>query len=206
MSEATKTAPKSRRGGKRPGAGRKKKGDKAASLLGGLDLKAALEAPPPEDVESAAQEHARLAITSLAKELLHGESEAARVKAANAILDRGYGKPSVDAGGSQMMLFGAGVSVAAASHIRDEARKWANLAIATLEKIATNGLSEAARVSAATSMLDRGLGTVATATVPKGTTPKPIGKKEAAHAEAQNAAAGRFATPPAPRMVTETVQ
>lgn len=206
MTEATKAAPKSGRGGRRPGAGRKKKSDKSASKLAGLDLKAALDAPVPEDVESVAQPRAMMAIGALVKQLQHGDSEPARIKASNAILDRAYGKPSVDAAGTQMTLFGAGVSVVAATQIRDEARKFATLAIATLEKIAANGASETARVQAATSLLDRGLGTVATATVPKGAAPKAMGKKEQAQVDAENAAAGRFATPAPPQMATETLQ
>lgn len=191
----------SRRGGKRAGAGRKKSGHQSTSGVSGFDLKAALSAPAPEDIESVAQLHAREAIASLVKQLMHGASESARVNAANALLDRGYGKPSVDAGGMQMSLFGAGVSVAAASDIRDEARKYANLAIEVLRKIATSGESESARVSAARSLLDRGVGTVAQAKVVDGGLGKPLGKKEEASLAARNAGAGRYATPAPPPTV-----
>ena len=188
-----------RRGGKRAGAGRKKKGHQAASGVSGFDLRAALNAAPPDDIETVAQAYAREAIASLVKQLLQGLSESARVNAANALLDRGYGKPSVDAGGMQMSLFGAGVSVAAASDIRDEARRYANLAIEVLRKIATGGESESARVSAARSLLDRGVGTVAQAKVIDGAVAKPLGKKEEAAVAAKNLACGSFATRPAPR-------
>lgn len=66
------------KGGARVGAGRKKgEPNKATGSLRDL-----------------AREYTPQALTALAKIMLEGESEAARVSAANAILDRGYGKPS----------------------------------------------------------------------------------------------------------------
>lgn len=49
------------------------------------------------DIKAAAQEYTEEALTALA-EVMRGDSPAARVAAANAILDRAYGKPkqSVD--------------------------------------------------------------------------------------------------------------
>lgn len=209
MSSGDDAAPKSKRGGKRPGAGRKPKGHKASSALPALDLEAALAAPAPDDIESSAQAYSRGAIASLVKQLCHGKSESSKVNAANAILDRGYGKPSVDVGGlSQLSLFG-GIRPAAVvgDEIRVEARKYANLAIEVLGSIATRGETESARVSAAKSLLDRGVGTVQVAKVPEGLQPKTMGKKEEAAVAARNAAAGKYAPPPAPgaRRV-ETVQ
>lgn len=69
------------RGGKRPGAGRKKGSRNKATdeQLGSLT--------------KMAQSHAPLALRTLVSIAQGGESEAARVSAANAILDRGYGKP-----------------------------------------------------------------------------------------------------------------
>lgn len=198
---------KSRRGGKRPGAGRKKKGHQSPSVVSGVDLRAALSAAPPEDIETVAQRHAREAIEALVRQLMYGSSEAARVTAANAILDRGYGKPSSDAASfGQMSLFGAGISVAVASGIRDEARKYANLSIEVLRKIASSGDSDSARVSAARSLLDRGVGAVATAKIQDNAAFKPMGKKEEQAAAAQAAGTGRFATPAPPKMITGTVQ
>ncbi len=64
-------------GGSRPGAGRKKgKVSQAKRELAEL-----------------AKDHAEQALQVLVEIALDGESEAARVSAANAILDRGYGKP-----------------------------------------------------------------------------------------------------------------
>jgi phage gp46-like protein len=50
------------------------------------------------DIKAAAQKYTDQALQTLAQIMTDGESEAARVAAANAILDRGYGKPkqSVD--------------------------------------------------------------------------------------------------------------
>lgn len=190
----------SRRGGKRPNAGRKPKNQKSTSALPEIDLNAALNTPPPDDIESAAQTHSRDAIASLVKQLVHGKSETAKVNAANAILDRGYGKPSVDVGGlSQLSLFGGARPMAAVGdEIRIEARKYANLAIEVLRSIATRGETEGARVSASKSLLDRGVGTVTTAKLPEGITPKVLGKKEEQAVAARNAAAGRYAPPPPP--------
>jgi hypothetical protein len=154
-----------------------------------------------------AQRYAREAIEALVRQLMHGTSEASRVTAANAILDRGYGKPSADAASfGQMSLFGAGISVAIASDIRDEARKYANLAIEVLRKIASSGDSDSARVSAAKSLLDRGVGAVATAKVPDHASPRPMGKKEEQALAAVGAAAGPYATPSPPKSYNGTVQ
>lgn len=45
-------------------------------------------------VASLAREHTETAIKHLAKLMLSAESEAAQVQAANALLDRGWGKPA----------------------------------------------------------------------------------------------------------------
>lgn len=210
MSTAAETSTgTSKRGGKRPGAGRKPKTHRSSSALPDIDQEAALAAPVPDDIESTAQAYARGAIASLVKQLCHGKSETAKVNAANAILDRGYGKPSVDIGGlAQLSLFG-GVRPAAVvgDEVRVEARKYANLAIEVLGAISTRGETESARVSASKSLLDRGVGTVQTAKVPEGLSPKTMGKKEEAARDARNAAAGKYAPPAAPGAYrSETVQ
>ncbi|MFC0246418.1 hypothetical protein ACFOLL_04445 [Falsochrobactrum ovis] len=64
-------------GGARPGAGRKKGKVSQAK----------------RELAEMAKEHAEQALQVLVNIALSGESEAARVSAANAILDRGYGKP-----------------------------------------------------------------------------------------------------------------
>ena len=46
------------------------------------------------EVRTAAQEHTEAAIKVLIEVAENGESEAARVSAANAILDRGHGRPT----------------------------------------------------------------------------------------------------------------
>lgn len=207
-SDAANPQPKSTRGGKRPGAGRKPKRHTAPAALADIDLAAALAAPAPDDIETAAQTHAREAIASLVKTIAHGRSETAKVAACNALLDRGYGKPSVDVGGlAQLTMFGGSLATGAASmEIRTAARAYANLAIETLRAIATRGETEGARVAASRSLLDRGVGTVQVAKMPEGVLTKPLGKKEEASRAAQNAAMGRYATPPPPRSLSDTVQ
>lgn len=70
------------RGGKRPGAGRPKGAkDKATRDQGGT-------------LAELARSHTKTALETLVKVAKTGESEAARVSAATAILDRGYGKPT----------------------------------------------------------------------------------------------------------------
>lgn len=77
-----KNQAKSKRGGARPGAGRPK----------GVPNKATRE------IREIAQEYTDKAIRALADIVENGESEAARVSAANALLDRGYGKPAQSLG------------------------------------------------------------------------------------------------------------
>lgn len=64
-------------GGSRPGAGRK---------VGQVSQ-------AKRDLQAMAQEYAALALQTLVDIADKGESEAARVAAANALLDRGYGRP-----------------------------------------------------------------------------------------------------------------
>lgn len=65
------------RGGARPGAGRPK-GRKDAKTL---------------EIEAAARAHAGDALAALVDVALNGTTEGARVSAATALLDRGYGRP-----------------------------------------------------------------------------------------------------------------
>lgn len=204
--------PTSGRGGKRPGAGRPKKGQTSPTSIAPVDLAAALQSPAPDEIEGVAKRHARSAIDTLVKQITFGASETARVSAANAVLDRGYGKPTVEVGGDAMLPF-FGTAPAAPSlttEIREEARKYARLAIEVLNRIACGGKVESARVQAAKSLLDRGLGTVAGARMlDEVLDSKPLspGKKEAAQAAAHAAGTGRYATrAPPPRNASDRVQ
>ncbi|MFP1634098.1 hypothetical protein ACLB6G_20400 [Zhengella sp. ZM62] len=69
-------------GGKRPGAGRPK-GSRSAATKEQI-----------ANLSELAKMHSEAALDALVKIATKGESEAARVSAAVAILDRGYGKPS----------------------------------------------------------------------------------------------------------------
>ena len=72
------------RGGKREGAGRK-----AGTSAPRIPI-------PPEikrEMRELAREHAEAALETLIKICKMSDSDTARVSAANAILDRGYGKP-----------------------------------------------------------------------------------------------------------------
>lgn len=190
-------------GGRRDGAGRKRKVidptvvDKATVDLLVADV-------PPDQVEQPAQRHARSAVLALVKKMLNAGSESARVTAANGILDRGYGKPTVEIGGDAPTLFSvapvisAGGLDAVSVEVRIEARKYAHLAIEVLARIAEFGRSETASVSAATSLLNRGCGTVGTAKLPEQLKETRLGKKETALVAAKLAATGRYATPSPP--------
>lgn len=70
------------RGGARPGAGRPKGSREAATKVA------------QQTIAELAKKYAPQAIEALAQIMIAGESESARVAAANAILDRGYGKPT----------------------------------------------------------------------------------------------------------------
>jgi len=194
------------RGGKRPGAGRKPKGQTSPSLVTGQNLKAALAAPAPTDIEIAAQAHASAALATLVQQLQVGDSESGRVRAAKEILDRAYGRPSSEAGGlEQMQLFQIGAAtVVQAKAIREEARKYASLAIETLRKIAADGVQEAARISAAKAMLERAIGTVTPARLQSGLSPDPGKKEQQQRAASEAVATSKYATPAAPG--TTTVQ
>jgi hypothetical protein len=74
--------PKSRRGGKRPGAGRKP---------GSRDLATSTEVV---NLAALAKSHAPTAVETLVSIMRDGQSEAARVSAATQILDRGFGRPA----------------------------------------------------------------------------------------------------------------
>lgn len=77
MNSANQSKPINGRGGFRPGAGRPK-GAKHAKTL---------------EIEAAAKRYAGDALKALLHVATKGESEGARVAAAVALLDRGYGKP-----------------------------------------------------------------------------------------------------------------
>lgn len=187
--------PASRRGGRRPGAGRKPRGYVKPSALSELSRISALATPAPDEIDGVAQRHARLAIESLVKLLFYGGSEAAKITAAKEILDRGYGRPAVEIGGDAAMLpfMPAPENAAARSvtaDIRSEARKFAQLAVEVLRKIAADGASESAIASASKALLDRGLGTVGKARMPDELRERPLGKKEQAQIAARVAASG----------------
>ena len=188
-----------KRGGKRPGAGRKKKA-KSGTTVDGIDLEAAIAAVPPAEIETAAAPHARMLVNALYKQLIGGSSETAKVAAANAILDRGYGRPAVEVGGDAAMLpfQVAPAAPSFSTEIRAEARKYAHLAIEVLRRIADVGASESARVQAAKTLLDRGLGAVAPARNLDKLFERPAGKKEAAERGAEEASVGIYSprTPP----------
>jgi phage FluMu protein gp41 len=71
----------SQRGGKRPGAGRPKGAKDRATAAAGATL------------AELARAETRTALATLISVAKKSESDAARVSAANAILDRGYGRP-----------------------------------------------------------------------------------------------------------------
>ena len=198
---------KSARGGKRAGAGRPKKGQTSPTSIAPVDLAAALQTAPPDEIDAVAKHHARSAIDTLVKQITFGASETARVSAANALLDRGYGKPTVEVGGDAMLPFFGTAPVqpttSVATDIREEARKYARLAIEVLHRIATGGKIESARVQAAKSLLDRGLGTVAAARMLNDlfdAKPQSVGKKEATQQAAEAASTGRYAPRAPPRL------
>lgn len=181
-------ARKSKRGGKRTGAGRKPKNFYSPSALTDLDIRVASVITTPTEIESAARAHAKESLESLKTVMLLSESETARVNAANAILDRGFGKPSAETGVDMLLpLFDQVFLKTTPGEVMEEARKLAPLAIAVLHKIAQNSHSHSARVSASRSLLDRGLGSADVARLDAyRADSKQIGKKEEALRAAQN--------------------
>ena len=127
-------------GGRRPGAGRKPKGHCSPTAITELDLRAAQHAPVPDDIEDVAQQHAMAALAALVKIVALGAGDQARVNAANAILDRAYERPAVDAGGTAMLPFPglARTRAAVVEQVRTEARRNARLAVDVLHRIAAS--------------------------------------------------------------------
>ena len=75
-------------------------------------------AKAPLDIRSLARQHTSLAINQLARICGHGESESARVMAANALLDRGWGKAPATLAGAH----GEGAIEVVIRHILDHPR------------------------------------------------------------------------------------
>lgn len=206
MSPASKAKDGTRRGGARPGAGRKKRELQSPTAVTGVDLAAAMATPPPAEIDGALRGRAKSSLEGLVKIMLHAASDSARITAAEEVLDRGYGKPAVEIGGdgaAPMLPFAAAPSLVPSSlgEIREEAKKYANLAVLVLTKIAENSLSETARVAAHRALIKRECGTVGTARMPDEMREKPLGKKEQAQRAAQVAATGKYAPRPPPRLV-----
>jgi hypothetical protein len=167
-----------------------------------------MEAAPPAEIDSSLGERAqaRRSLEGLVKLMLYASSDTARIGAAEEVLDRGYGKPAVEIGGDAslpMLPFMAapGLAPSGTSNdaIRNDAKRYANLAVLVLTKISENSLSETARVAAHKSLIKRECGTVGTARMPDEQRERPMGKKEQAQRAAAAAATGRFATPAPPR-------
>ena len=79
------------RGGKREGAGRKKGSQDRRPRSSPIIIANAQE---KRELREAAREYTERALKTLAAICSEGQSEAARVSAACALLDRGYGKPT----------------------------------------------------------------------------------------------------------------
>jgi hypothetical protein len=82
MPALNENKPKSNRGGARPGAGRPPGSKDKATRLAGATL------------GELARAHTSEALEAILNTLRNTESDTARIAAANALLDRGYGKPS----------------------------------------------------------------------------------------------------------------
>ncbi|MBM3642355.1 MAG: hypothetical protein FJX15_13745 [Alphaproteobacteria bacterium] len=194
----------SRRGGARPGAGRKKAETRSPTAINSVDLAAALETPAPAEIDAALNGQSRRSLDGLVKLMLHASSDSARISAAEEILDRGYGKPAVDIGGDAAMptlpfMMAPEPTLLSISTVRAEAKRYANLAVLVLQKIAENSLSETARVSAHRALIKRECGTVGMARMTDQQRDRPLGKKEQAARAAEAAASGLYAPRRVPR-------
>lgn len=152
----------------------------ARIVAAGILRPAAELGEPPEEIAPLAQLHARDALDALVGQLRAGVSEASTVAAANALLDRAYGKPVIDVGGTGFLpFFGRAPERNANFALRDLAKRYAPLAIERLVTIAISGTSESAKVSAARSLIDRGHGIASPARIDLDS-PQPVGKREQA--------------------------
>ena len=192
--------PKSKRGGKRAGAGRKPRNYIPPTTIPAHTIRAALAADAPQTIEAEARAHALPMVKVLVNTMLDATaSGAARITACNAILDRGYGKPSVDTG-VDMLPFMVKPQTTIPGDVRAECKRYASVAIETLKTLAERAESENARIAAAKSLLDRGLGTVGAAALADEKKTQTFGKKEAQKiaAEVRVAGGGKFAAPSPP--------
>jgi hypothetical protein len=82
MPALNETKPKSNRGGPRPGSGRPRGSKDKATRQAGATL------------GELARAHTAEALQAILSTLRNTDSDTARIAAANALLDRGYGKPS----------------------------------------------------------------------------------------------------------------
>jgi hypothetical protein len=118
-----------------------------------------------EEIDSLARRHSSLAVGALAKLLVSGQSEAARVAAASALLDRGFGRPGVATGDEAQPMIREPLPSAA---VAIEARRYGRLAVEVLRRVAEHGTGERARVNACRALLDRGFGTIVAPKSPPG--------------------------------------
>ncbi|HUO55083.1 MAG TPA: hypothetical protein VMU18_10095 [Rhodoblastus sp.] len=200
----TEPEKKSGRGGARPGAGRKPKGYVKPAALPDIELLKALGAEPPAEIDVLAQAHAPIALEALVQILLHEKKEMPRIAAAKEILDRGFGKPTVEIGGDApmlpyMMAPENPATKSARGENQEEAKKFGPAAVVVLRSIAAAGSSAMARFAAAKALLDRSFGTVGKARMPEELRDRPLGKKEELARAAEVAASGPYATPAPPR-------
>lgn len=192
--------PKSRRGGKRPGAGRKPKGHVPATTIPTHVIRAAAFADEPEAIEGVARDHLLHVFRGFVAALTDVKiSDHSRVRAANNILSRAYGKPTVDTG-IDMLPFMVKPQTTVPGDVRALCKANARLAIEMLRTIFDRSESESARFAAGEALADRGLGTVGGAALANEKKAQTFGKKEAQKiaAEVRVGGGGKFAAPAPP--------
>lgn len=150
MSDASKTG---KRGGARPGAGRKPKPRAEAPIPPIIAL----------DPFELARERAKAALGALLEVVMRGKSDVARVRAANLVLDRAIGKPTGD--GSHLFKiveFDTSDSSGDPATFRAEARKHVDAIFAVLSWISLHSKNEGARIAASASLIERAHGAAQT--------------------------------------------
>lgn len=148
MNDAPKKS--SKRGGARPGAGRKPQPRSDPPPLPTIAI----------DPAELARERARSALSALMEVVFKGKSDVARVRAANIVLDRAIGKPSSDGGHLfKIVEYSVSETDGDAVTFRSEARKHIDAIFIVLTWISQNSKNESARIAASSSLIERAHGT-----------------------------------------------
>jgi hypothetical protein len=169
-------------------------GEARSSYLTEAEIKAAEAEPVPTSAAELALT-CRAGLYSTLEQLVKimrdpWQRSSARVAAAGEVLDRGHGRPSVEAGvNAQIEFFAEEFKTASPDEFASTCRSFTNEAFAVLRWICANGAPVSARIKAARMLIARGAG-LAPAASNDPLTARAAGKKAQAVVDAATAGLG----------------